>query len=156
MTTIIVPLHEYSNGGVKRVLNIARLAKKRSLSISNQDELGSNVIALDGANRKLLYANTSPGTSSCLIVDLNNLETCTVKKEYNSINAGDLIKTRLHHFLKRIFLHLVFKNHPGTVSLLMFDAKKEQNDDVEKSESIAKKWQGIVTKLLTIRKRGVT
>ena len=153
MTTIIVPFHEYSNGRVKKLWNITKLAKRRSLSISNQDEVGTNVIALDVVKRKLLYANTSPGTSSCLIVDLNNLEKCTVKKEYNSINAGDLMKKKLHHFLKRVFLHLVFKNRSGEISLPMFDAQREQNNNVEHLETIVKKWESIVTKLLPIPKR---
>ena len=155
MTTIIVPFHEYSNGRVKKFWNITKLAKRRSLSISNHDEIGTNAIALDVAKRKLLYANTAPGTSTCLIVDLNNLEKCTVKKEYNSINAGDLLKVKLHHFLKRIFLQLVFKNRSGTISLPMFEAQHEQNSNVEQLETIVKKWETIVTKLLTIPKREI-
>ena len=155
MTSIIVPLHEHSNGRIKKFWNITKLAKRRSLSISNHDEIGTNVIALDVGKRKLLYANTTPGRSSCLIVDLNNLERCTVKKEYNSINAGDLIKMKLHQFLKRIFIHLVFKNRSGTISLPMFEAKQEQNNNMEQFERIAKKWESIVTKLLTIQKREI-
>ena len=155
MTTIIVPFHEHSNGRVKKFWNITKLAKRRSLSISNHDEIGTNVIALDMAKRKLLYANTTPGTSTCLIVDLNNLEKCTIKKEYSSINAGDLMKAKLHHFLKRIFLQLVFKNRSGTISLPMFEAQHEQNSNVEQLETIVKKWETIVTKLLTIPKREI-
>jgi hypothetical protein len=150
MTTIIVPSCGYLNSGIKKLWNIAKLAKKRSLQISNEDEVGDNVIALDVVKRKLLYAKKTPETSSCLIIDLNNLEKCTIKKEYTSINAGELQTKKLHHFLKSILLHLVFKNGSSAVSLPLFDGQKEQQGNVEQLEAHAKKWETLVTKLLSI------
>ncbi len=100
MKTVIVTFYGYLNSSIKRPWNIMKLAKKRSLNISNQDELGTHVIALDTINRKLLYAKTTPNTSSCSIIDLNDLEACSIKKEYNSINAGELETKKLPNFLK--------------------------------------------------------
>ena len=150
MTAVIVPFYGYLNSRIKRLWNITKLAKKRSLNISNQDEVGANVIGLDVAKRKLLYAKKTANTSSCLIIDLNNLERCTIKKEYNSINAGELKTRKLHHFLKSIFLHFVFKNGSGTLSLPLFVSQKEQEVNIEQLEAQAKKWESIVSKLLPI------
>ncbi len=156
MTTIIVPYDTYSNGRIIRIDNLAKLAIKRNLKITNKDELGSNVIALDEARGKLLYAATEPGTASCLILDLNKMESCTIKKEYNSIAAGDLLKNKLHHFLHRIYLKLVFKNRSGSVSLPILDSKKQATENVEQLEKLASKWQKIVAKLLVHPKREIT
>jgi len=155
MKTITVPQQEYSNNQVKKIWNYIKQGKSKSLSVSNQDEIGKNVIALDKEKRKLFYANRSPGTYSCLLVDLNNLEKFTIKKEYKSINAGDLIKMKLHQFVKRIVIQLVFKNRPGTISLPVFEATQEQNDNVQQVEVVAKKWETMVTKLLTPQKREI-
>jgi hypothetical protein len=152
MSTIIMPCFRYLNSRIKRPWNITKLAKERSLHISNQDEVGFNVIALDVLKRKLLFANKKTGASSCLMVDLKNLERCTIKKDYNSINAGELKKMKLHHFLKSIILNLVFKNGSPTLSLSIFDRQKERGGNPEQLETLAEKWQKIVSKLLPVYK----
>ena len=153
MTTIIVPFDTYSNGRIIKIKNLAKLAIKRNLTITNRDEVGTNIIAVDVGKGKLLYAATEQGTASCLIIDVNKLESCTIKKEYNSIGAGDLLKNKLHHFLNRIYLKLVFRNRSGTVSLPIFDPQKQQNENVEQMETVALKWQRIITRLLPHPKR---
>lgn len=151
MTTIIVPFAGFVNSRLKRLWNITKFAKRRRLTISNLDEMGSNVIALDVIKRKLLYAKKSCAASSCMIINLNNLAGCSIRKEYSSINAGELKSKKLHHFLKTVFLKLVFKNGSGGVSLPLFDAQKEQPDNIEQLEAQAKKWEGIVSNLLVAR-----
>ena len=153
MTTIIVPICGYLNSRIKRLLNVSKLVKRRRLNFSSEEEVGDNIIGLDLLKRKLLYAKKAPDTSSCLIIDLNNLEKCIIKKEYNSIDAGELNTKKLHHFLKSIFLNLVFKNGSRTVSLPLFDAQKEQQGNLEQLETQAKKWQKIVSKILPIQIR---
>src|SRR5687767_7301043 len=106
MTTMIVPLYGFLNSRIKRLFNLTKVAKEQKLHFSNFDEIGSNVIAIDTTKRKLLYANNLLISSSCLIVDLNNLQECTIKKLYDCINAGDLNKKKMSHFLKNIFLNL--------------------------------------------------
>ena len=145
-----MPFAGFLNSRFKRLFNISRLARRARLSISTQDNVGANVLALDSAKRKLLYAKTTPGTSSCLIIDLNSLEACSIKKEYSSINAGELKTKKLHHFLKSVFLKLVFKNGTGAVSLPLFDAQKESLDNLEQLEAKARKWEKLVSKLLPV------
>jgi hypothetical protein len=146
MTMIIVPFYGYLNSRIKRLLNITKVAKRGSLNMANQEEVGGNVIALDVAKRKLLYMKKTPGISSCVMVDLDHLERCTIRKEYNSINAGELKTKKLHNFLKSIFLHLVFKNGKETLSLPLFDAQKEQQGNIEQLEAQARKWETLVSK----------
>ncbi|GEO07813.1 hypothetical protein [Segetibacter aerophilus] len=148
MRTIIVPLYGYLNSRIKKLWNLTKFAKKRSLHFSSHDEVGANIMALDVLKRKLLYAAKTPGTTSCLIIDLNDLQACSVKKEYSGIAPGELKSKKLHHFLKSIFLNLVFKNR--TVSLRLYDAKKQQQGGVEQLETQAKKWQRDLSKLLPV------
>nr|AIA15638.1 Unknown Function [uncultured bacterium] len=149
MTAVIVPLNGYLNSTIKRLCNITKLAKRRRLHISNEDEAGATVIAADAAKRKLLFAKKTTGTASCLIIDINHLEKCSIKKEYNSIGAGELKTKKLHQFLKSIFFHLVFKNGSGSLSLPLFDARKDQQENIEQLEAQASKWEAAVSKLLS-------
>jgi hypothetical protein len=153
MRTVIVPVYGYLNSRVKKVWNIRKLAKERSLYFSSHGQVGDNVMALDILKRKLLYARKTPATTSYLIVDLNGLEGCSLKKEYSSIAAGELKYRKLHHFLKSVFLNLVFKNR--TVSLPLYDVKKQQQGDVEQLEAQAKKWETIVSKMGIVQMKGI-
>jgi hypothetical protein len=146
MTTIIVPFYDYLNGRIKRLWNITNIAKRRSLYFSSHDEVGSNVIAVDVNKRKLLYLKKASNTSSCLIIDLSTLEKCSVRKEYNSISAGELKTKKLHHFLKSIFLHLGFKNKAGAITLPLYQVEKDSNEDIIQIEAKARKWETIVSK----------
>jgi hypothetical protein len=147
MTTIIVPLYGFLNRSIKRLFNLAKVAKERKLHFSNFDEVGSNVIAIDTRKRKLLYANKSPD-SSCLIVDLKNLQECTIKTQYDSINAGDLNKKKMSDFLKSIFLNLRFRNGSPPVTLPLYDVQKNNGHNVDLLETKAKKWRALVSNLL--------
>ncbi|MCW3112523.1 MAG: hypothetical protein JWR18_919 [Segetibacter sp.] len=151
MRTVIVPFYGYLNSSIKKLWNLAKFAKKRSLHFSSQEEVGAHLMALDVLKRKLLYARKTPRTTSCLIIDLNQLQACSLKKEYSSIAAGELKSKKLHHFLKSVFLNLVFKN--GTVSLPLYDVQKQQQGDVEQLETQAKKWQNNLSKLLPVQIR---
>lgn len=151
MTTIIVPFYGYLNSRIKRLWNITKIAKRTSLYFLSQDEVGANVIAVDAQKRKLLYLKKASNTSSCLIIDLSNLEKCSVRKEYNSINAGELKTRKLHHFLKSIFLNLGFKNDSRTITLPLYETETDSQEDVEQIEIKAKRWETIVSKLLLIQ-----
>jgi len=150
MRTVIMPVAGFLNSRFKRLCNISRLARWARLNITNQDDVGANVIGLDITKRKLLYAKKTPGASSYLIIDLNNLESCSIKKEYSNINAGELKAKKLHQFLKSVFLKLVFKNGTGAVSLALFDAQKESPENLEQLEAQARKWENLVSKLLPV------
>ncbi len=155
MRTIIIPLFGYLNRKIGRLWNVTKFAKRRKLNISNRDEVGSHIIALDTQKRKLLFAKKKPDASSCLVVDLTNLKTCTLKKEYTSINSGELKTKKLHQFLKSIVLRLVFGNGSEMVSLPLFDAQTEMADNIEQLEVQAKKWEGLVLKMIPAQTREI-
>ena len=115
-----------------------------------QDKLGASVIALNADKNQLLYLTKAPESASCLVIDLNNLNGCSITKEYNNIKPGDLKKNKLHKFLKSIFLNLRSKN--GRVKLTLFNALHDAPADAHLLESKARKWQKIVSKYLKTKK----
>ena len=111
-----------------------------------RDKLGNGVIALNAEKKQLLFLAKESQTDSCLIIDLDNLNGCSVTKEYHSIKAGDLKKNKLGRFLKNIFLNLRSKN--GPVTLPVYNVQQDVHTDVPLLESKVKKWQSIVSKFL--------
>jgi uncharacterized pyridoxamine 5'-phosphate oxidase family protein len=111
-----------------------------------QDRLGSNVIALDAEKKQLLFLTNKSQTMYCRVIDLNSLNSCSITKEYSSIKPGDLKRNKLSRFLKNIFLNLGSGNEP--VTLPVYNAQQDSNANVRFLESMAKKWQKIVSKFL--------
>lgn len=111
-----------------------------------RDKLGSGMIALNSEKSQLLFLTTKPQTDSCLVIDLNKLNGCSVTKEYESIKAGDLKGNKLSRFLKNIFFNLRSGNDP--VKLSVYNSEENPNADVRLLESKAKKWQKIVSTFL--------
>ena len=69
--------------------------------------------------------------------------------EFNNIHAGKLGTRSLHHYLKSIFLNLVFRNGSESVSLPLFDAMKQKKPNAEQVVAKAKKWEITISKLLS-------
>ena len=148
MTTIIVPFDGYTNPGIDTTWDIEKIARRRKLAITSPDEIGTTIFALDPAKRTLLFAKKDVAKARCLIVDLNNIDRCSIKKEYESINAGELKYKKLFHFIKRICINLGVKNSSRSVSLSLFDSGRNQPGNVEMIEKKAHKWMAIVSKLI--------
>lgn len=151
MRTTKIPLYGFLNSRIQRLKNLAKIAMSSRLNISNLDDVGNNVIAMDPVQKKLLYLEHEPGNSSCLIVDLNNLQDCSIKKQYNGIKAGGLTNKKMEAYLKNIFLNLRFKHDAAPVTLSLYESLKDKQDDIEQLEVKAKKWQQLVSTLLPVK-----
>lgn len=111
-----------------------------------RDKLGNGKITLDIAKKQLLFLTNSTQTASCLVIDLNTLNRCSVTKEYDTIQAGALKRNKLCRFLKNIYLNLESGNEP--VTLVVYNANQDTRADVRLLERKAKKWQSIISKFL--------
>lgn len=111
-----------------------------------RDKLGNSEIVLDAEKKQLLFAGRGVQTASCLIIDLNTLNRCSITKEYDIIKAGALKRNKLRRFLKTIFLHLRSGKEP--VMLPVYNAQQDVHADVRLLEGKAKKWQHIISKFL--------
>jgi hypothetical protein len=153
MTTIIVPFDGYTSGSTDTTWDIEKIARNRKLAITSPDEVGTTILALDAAKRTLLFAKKDAAKARCLVIDLNNIDRCSIKKEYESINAGELKYKKLFHFIKRICINLGVRNSQRNVSLSLFDSSRDQRGNVEIIETKAHKWMAIVSKLLPVHGR---
>lgn len=153
MTTVIVPLYRYINNKIKRFLSINELAKLCNWCFSKHDILGTKFIGLDIFKRKLFYIEQNNNKPTCLVINLKDVESCIIKKQYNSINAGALKQRKLNEFLTTIFLQLRFKHNSKLVHLPFFEKKKDKFMNIEELEAKASAWETMVSKLLPINVR---
>lgn len=149
MITIIAPFYKYLNGKIKSLRRRSKSANTRKLLFWKQEAVGNNIIALDITKRKLLYFNQVNDKSTCLMIDLKDVDSCTLKKQYHGINAGGLVQKVLQDYLKSILLHISFKNSQHAIALPFYEERKNEKEEVDCLEIKAKEWKATISKLLT-------
>jgi hypothetical protein len=146
MTTMIVPLLKYCNNKINALRTIVRFGKDRNLSFSNKDELPGSVIALDARKEKLLFFRKSSYRQSCMIIDLQHINSCSIIRKYEEIDAGGLRANRLAAYLKSISLCLRFTNHNRVVTIPFFESDYNRKADIDCLDRKADQWSRLVSK----------
>ena len=135
---------------MKQIFNrLSELGIKNNLRFSSQELLENAVIALDGMQGKLLVINgIVKDNYDEALIDLDDLKSCSLKKEYGSIRVGDLKKRKLEQLLNKISLHFEFRNNKEPVDVPFYEHSEAQNLNVSEMELKAKHWGIILSKML--------
>jgi len=148
MATIIVPIFQYINNKIKRLECLWPLATGLRFSFSKELILLNKIIGLDTRRRKLFILKKSNNRPVCCIVDLRDIQNCSVKKTYGSIVAGGLQRKKLEEYLDTISLHLGFKNRKEQIIINFYETGYNSVTELPGLEITAKHWGRIVSNLL--------
>jgi hypothetical protein len=138
----------YINHGSSKYVQLNELGNRYELSFSSHMVLADKIIALDGAKRKLMVAGFTEAQDGVQVIDLDKIKTVSLKKTYDSIEAGALEKKEMDDFITSIQLQFE-QRQCGTVDSLVFYRKNLHIiQDLAKHERNAKSWQMILSKLV--------
>jgi hypothetical protein len=129
-------------------LQLSELGSKFNLSFSSHLVLGNKIIGLDGANKRLLVSEINNGYSKSYIIELDKVNTISVKKSYNSIKPGELNKRRFEEFLKSIHLQFEFADEAEKILLPFYENETDNIRELPRLERNAKNWQLILSKMI--------
>ena len=133
--------------------HFSQTGSQHNLSFSGQEILKDVVIGLDGVHRKLLVMERLPGDAfNSFVIDLNEAKSCSVKKEYGTINGGDLKVQRLEQYLQRITLHFALCDKPPA-EVVFYKHFENHIYEIAELESKAKHWEAILSKMLAPMKK---
>ena len=122
------------------------------LSISKQDTLGDRIIGLDEASRKLLFVATERGKPSGYIIDMNDVKSATVKKEYGFLFEGYSRKGIADTGISKIEIELVYDNGAHPRILPFYDKENDPVSEMSHRARQANVWQRRLSGLLTERR----
>ncbi|TKK69214.1 hypothetical protein FC093_07815 [Ilyomonas limi] len=149
MITIVAPFYTYFSKKVKELKKRNKMTgSKKKMLFWKRETVGSNLIALDITKRNLLYFNKVNNKPACVIINLKDIHSCTIKKQYHGINAGGLMKQKLQDYLKNILLYLCFNNGSRSIALPFYEEQDNRKEDAERLEIKAKEWETTISKLL--------
>lgn len=135
---------------MKKLFNrLSELGIQNNLRFSSQELLHDSVIALDGIRGKLLVINgIGKDKYEETLIDLEELKSCSFKREYGSIKAGDLKKRKLAQLLNKISLLFEFRTQKEPMEVPFYQHSETGNMKVSEMEIKARRWGIVLSKML--------
>jgi hypothetical protein len=138
-----------------KYLRLSELGSKLKLSFSSHVRLGSRIIGLDGLKKRLLVVEIKNEESDPYIIELDQVDTISIKKTYSSIKPGELNKKGLRAFLKSIYLQFEYYNENKTIALPFYERDTDRLKDLPTLERNAANWQMILSKMANTQNKAV-
>jgi len=127
--------------------HFSQLATENNLIFSKQEVLNTCVVALDGTNRKILVVTKEDSFYGSFIIDLDEVNICTVKKVYGTIKAGDLKDDKLDQHLEKIVLQFTLDNKPS-IEIEFYHHYHNHMYEMPELVQKAKQWGAMLSKML--------
>jgi hypothetical protein len=132
-----------------RYEELSKYGSSLNLSFSSYLVLSNKMVALDGIKKCLLILDTSAEEAEHLYyIDLNDVDTITLRKSYGSINKEELVHKDIQEFLERIELEFRFRAKNETITLSFYDGNVDARTDRPTLEKRAASWQKLLSKML--------
>lgn len=122
-------------------------------TFSSQEILKDAILGLDGARRKLVVVKrSSENVYNTLVIDLFAVNRCSVKKQYGTINSGELKTRKPEQYLEEIVLHFeVAGKEP--VEIVFYKHFDNHLTEIAELEAKAKQWETILSKMIAPLKK---
>ena len=126
----------------------SELAAHNKLSFSSQEVIKQSIIGLDGINRKLLILQTiNNGAVDAALININDIETCSVKKQYGAIKSGGLRSKPFDDYLEKMYLHFEIKNQDSPIDIPVYDHASNEAFEIPGLERKARRWESVLSKM---------
>jgi hypothetical protein len=116
-------------------------ATEFNFSLSKMERIGSRVIALDDEKNKILFLGRTKKKYDGYLVDLAEIEKCTVKKKHELSGAAYIKHLGVDAFVDTVVLQLNYKNGTRPLSLPFYEKGKDPFYELRKRTEQAEEWQ---------------
>jgi hypothetical protein len=136
---------------MKQLLDyLSRLGSTYKLTFSGHLILKDYIIGLDGVQRKLLVlrgiAHEKP---EHYLIDLNEVDSCTIKMHYGHISVNGLKQRKLEQYLEKMSLHFKFLRSAVPADIVFYKRPDNLVSELPELEQKAKKWKELLSKMLS-------
>jgi len=147
---IVLISYKHKNKAMNYLLNrISEVGSENNLSFSSQEILNNCIIGADGIHRKILIVKKIDSkTYQDYLIDLDEVKSCSVKKEYGFIKAGEANGRSLGQHLKSIILHFEFAINKEPIDVSFYNHTENSIYQLKEMELKAKHWEIILSKML--------
>ena len=126
-----------------------KLGAENNLSFSSQEILENCIIGLDGIQRKLLIlTKIDEDKYDFLLLDLNEVKSCSKKKIYRRVNIGTEKKEKFENQIDKIVLAFEFTDDRQPVHISFFEPIANHIFTMAELEQKAKNWETILSQII--------
>lgn len=123
------------------------------LNFSSQEILKDAVIGFDGVHQKLFVLKRwGESVFEPLLIDLKEVQSCSVKKEYGLVRTGNGRSEKREQYLQSITLLFVLSDKPS-VEIAFYNHFNSSIYEIADLESKAKYWEAILSKMIVQTKK---
>jgi uncharacterized protein YpmB len=129
-----------------------KLGTENNLSFSKQEILENCLIGLDEIQRKLLIVKKiDEDKYDSLLLDLNEVKSCSKEKIYKKINIGTAKKEKFENHIEKIALAVDFIDNRQPVQISFFEPMSDHLLKMAELDQKAKDWETILNKIVNTR-----
>ena len=146
---LIAVSHYRKQNSIKKLLDdFQDVANIYHFMPTHKEMLGSRVIGLNEATHQLLFMSASKGKHDGYLIDLREIKSARVRKEYATRNAYAKYRWNMEPFVEKIVLLLEYKDGTPPLALPFYDKAKDRYfERLELSEK-AYEWQSRISAVL--------
>ena len=128
--------------------HFSKLGTENNLSFTSQEILEKCIIGLDGIQKKLLILKKiEKDTYDSILLDLNEVKSCSKNTIYKRLNIGTTKKERFENHIDKIVLDFDFIDNRQPVQILFFENIMNNIFAMSELEQKAKKWETILSQI---------
>jgi hypothetical protein len=145
---IIILIYQHKPRQFKSILSrFKRAAAEAGISITKQELIGKRVIGVDDQKGKLLFFSRSGKRHEGYLVDLYDIKSVEIKKEYgltfNKYSRMKIAETEI----SKIDLCLFYKNGAKRLVLPFYDKMDDVPSDLSFRLDQAKEWRNLISSI---------
>jgi len=123
------------------------LAIQAELSLSAEEVWRYGALGIDGIEKKLLYLDKFNGEAASHVIELAEIENCTLNVVYRNIDAGDLEYRSIDEFIRTMALRIEHTNLQPGIDIHFYNSRFDLVTDLPELRSKAYRWKRIITQL---------
>ena len=125
-----------------------KVAFVHNFSFTGQEVLRNTVLGLDGPKRKILVVEEKNKNYDSHIIDLDEVDSCKVKKIYAAININDYKQNRPEEYLQSIALEFTFRTDTPPLSTYFYRNADNSLYEIRELETRVRNWETMLSKML--------
>jgi len=129
--------------------NFSKAGTENNLSFSAQEILNNCALGLDGIHRKLLVLKKINETNyNSFVIDLNDVNACSKKNIYKTVNMGGSKVPKLENHLEKIALKFEFTDGRQPIEIPFYSYVDNHALEIEELGQKVKNWEIIISQIL--------
>jgi len=133
---------------IKIVNLFNNVGRETGLSFSKKEIHENFIIGLDAVQKKILSLRKTGNKYNSLVIDLQQVKSCSKKKVYEQVNMGTIKNQKFETVLDKIVLEFDYPDKREPVQISFYEAGRDHLFEMDDLVRKAGSWEVLLTKTI--------